>query len=67
MIGGAIMGETGTTNASTLLTEATTIITSAMGTVWTVIIGNPLLMVYAGAGLLALGFRFFRRARRVAR
>lgn len=61
------MGETGTTNASTLLTEATTIITSAMGTVWTVIIGNPLLMVYAGAGLLALGFRFFRRARRVAR
>lgn len=53
--------------ASTLLTGATTVITAAMASVWDLITGNPLLIVYAGAGLLALGFRFFRRARRVAR
>lgn len=59
---------TGTTvTASSLLTEATTVITTAMGSVWDLITGNPLLIVYAGAGLLALGFRFFRRAKKVAR
>lgn len=56
-----------TIDAASLLTQATDIVSSAMGSVWTMIIGNPLLIVYAGAGLLALGFRFFRRARRVAR
>lgn len=55
------------TDAAGLLTTATTVITTAMGSVWDLIVGNPLLVVYAGAGLLALGFRFFRRAKRVAR
>ena len=31
------------------------------------ITGNPLLVVYAGAGLLALGFVFFRKGKSVAR
>lgn len=53
--------------AASLLSAATTTMTTAMGSVWSLITGNPLLEVFVGSSLLTMGFRFFRRAKRTAR
>lgn len=53
--------------AATLLSEATTIITSGIGSTWDIITSNPMLTIFAGSSLLAIGFRFFKKAKRAAR
>ena len=45
---------------SSALTTVTSVFTSAMG----IITGNPVLMVFFAAGLLGVGFRLVRKARR---
>ena len=52
--------------AASLITEAGTAITAGISMVWDVMTGNPLLVVFVGASLVSLGFRFFRKAKRTA-
>lgn len=47
-------------DVSTALTTVTSVFTSAM----TIITGNPILMVFFAAGLLGVGFRLIRKARK---
>lgn len=53
---------TGTTgiDVSDALSTVTSVFTSAMG----IITGNPVLMVFFAAGLLGVGFRLVKKARR---
>jgi len=37
-----------------------------METTWGLMTANPLLTLAIGAGIVSMGFRFFRKARRVA-
>lgn len=47
-------------DVSSALTTVTSVFTSAMG----IITGNPVLMVFFAAGLLGVGFRLVRKARK---
>lgn len=49
-----------TIDVSTALTTVTSVFSSAM----TIITGNPILMVFFAAGLLGVGFRLIRKARK---
>lgn len=60
------MEETTVTIAS-IISDAGDAITSAMGLAWNFMTANPLLIVFCGAGLLTLGFAFFKKAKRTAR
>lgn len=50
-----------------LVTEAGTSITSAMGVTWDLMTANPLLTLFVGAGVVSLGFKFFRKSKGLAR
>lgn len=52
---------------SGLLTSSGTLVTSAMSTVWSIVTANDFLKALLGCSLLAIGFRFFRAAKRAAR
>lgn len=60
------MEETTVTIAS-ILTEAGETIGSAIGVTWDLMTANPLLTLALGAGIISLGFAFFRKAKRTAR
>ena len=50
-----------------MVTEAGTTIASAMGVTWDLMTANPMLTLFVGAGVVGLGFSFFRRSKRLAR
>lgn len=58
-------GSAGVTAAS-LLADATSVITTGVSSAWDIITSNPLTSTFAGASILALAFRFIRKARRTA-
>lgn len=60
------MEETTVTIAS-IISDAGEAVTSAIGVAWDVMTANPILIVFLGAGLLSLGFAFFKKAKRTAR
>lgn len=49
------------------LLGGTTTITTMVGDVFSIITSNPLLCVFAAAGLLGVGISIFRRLKRAAR
>ncbi len=55
------------TTVAALLTSATTTISTALSSVWDIIVSNPITALSAGVGVLALGFGIFRRAKKVAK
>lgn len=55
-----ILAESASIDVSSALTTVTSVFTSAMG----IITGNPVLMVFFAAGLLGVGFRLVKKARR---
>ena len=55
-----ILAETASIDVSSALSTVTSVFTSAMG----IITGNPVLMVFFAAGLLGVGFRLVKKARR---
>lgn len=52
---------------ASLLTSAGTALTSGMTLCWDMMTANPLLSLFVGASVVTLGFRFFRKAKGVAR
>lgn len=52
---------------ASLVTEAGTSITSAMGVTWDLMTANPLLTLFVGAGVVSLGFKFFRKSKGLAK
>ena len=58
---------TETVTVASLISEAGTGITSAMGVTWDLMTANPLLTLFVGAGIIALGFKFFRKAKGAAK
>lgn len=56
-----------TFSIATAISEAGTNITAAMGVTWDLMTANPLLTLFLGAGIISLGFAFFRRAKRAVR
>jgi preprotein translocase subunit SecF len=48
-----------TTTIATLLENATTVITSAFGTVWDLVCANPLAATFAGVTILGLAIGIF--------
>lgn len=55
-----ILAESAAIDVSSALTTVTSVFSSAMG----IITGNPVLMVFFAAGLLGVGFRLVKKARR---
>lgn len=51
---------------SGLLNDATPTVTSAMSSVWTLMTSNPISTFALGCAILAVGFRFIRKAIRVS-
>lgn len=49
-----------------MLTEAGEVIVDGVGIVWNLMTGNPWLTFMLGVTLIGMGFRFFRKAKRVA-
>lgn len=49
-----------------LLTEATTVIPTAISSIWEMATSNPLLMFSLGVGILGVGFSIFRKVRKTA-
>lgn len=49
--------------AQEVLNTSFDVVRLALVDAWTIMTGNPVLVVYVGAGLLALGFNFFGRAK----
>ncbi len=47
--------------------EATDIVASLMGKVWTLMTSNPLLTVIVAAGVLTIGLGIFRKVKRTAK
>ena len=47
--------------------ENTSTLATVVGSVWELMTGNPLLLVFICASLVSLGFVFFRKAKRAAR
>ena len=58
---------TETVTVASLLSGAADTCVSAMGTVWSVMTGNPLLTFFLGVSIVSIGFAMFRKARRTAR
>lgn len=56
-----------TFSIATAISEAGTNITAAMGVTWDLMTANPLLTLFLGAGIIALGFGFFRKAKKSVR
>lgn len=52
---------------ASLVTQAGTAITSAMGVTWDLMTANPLLTLFVGAGVVSLGFKFFRKSKGLAK
>lgn len=55
-----ILAESSAIDVSSALTTVTSVFSSAMS----IITGNPVLMVFFAAGLLGVGFRLVKKARR---
>lgn len=51
---------------ASLLSEATTVLTSAVSSVWSIMTGNVWMQFLIGASILSIGFRFFRKAKKAA-
>lgn len=51
------MGET----TSTAITSGISTVTEVTGSVWTLMTGNPLVMVFVGAALLGVGIGIIRK------
>lgn len=49
---------------ATLLTDAVSVVTSAVGSVWTMATGNPLLAFGIGVSILGVGIGLFAGLRR---
>lgn len=49
---------------ATLLSDAVTVVTSAVGSVWTMATGNPLLAFGIGVSILGVGIGLFAGLRR---
>lgn len=47
--------------------DNTSTLTGVVGSVWDLMTGNPLLLVFICASLVSLGFTFYRKAKRAAR
>ena len=47
---------TETVTIASLLTDAATVIPEAVGVAWDIITSNPLLVFFAGASLVSMGF-----------
>ena len=62
-----VLTEATTVTISSLITEAGTGITAAMGVTWDLMTANPLLTLFVGAGIISMGFTYFRKAKRAAR
>lgn len=62
-----IIGAEGATTVASLLASSTADLTTAMGSVWTLITGNPLTSFSVGATILSCGFLFFKKALHTAR
>lgn len=56
----------GGATAASLLSAATSVITTGVASAWEIITSNPLTSTFAGASILGLAFRFIRKARRTA-
>lgn len=56
-----------TFSIATAISEAGTNITAAMGVTWDLMTANPLLTLFLGAGIITLGFGFFRKAKKSVR
>ena len=52
------------TSSAIDLTDALTTVTSIFTSAMSIITGNPVLMVFFAAGLLGVGFRLVRKARK---
>ena len=52
---------------ASLLSSATTTLTTGVSSVWTMMTGNPLTSLFVGAAVLSMGFAFFRKVKRAAR
>lgn len=50
-----------------MISDAGSGVGAALNVVWDIITANPILIVFAGAGLVALGFKFFKKAKGVVR
>ena len=50
-----------------LLTDAATVIPEGVGVAWEIITSNPLLMFFAGASIVSMGFGYWRKAKKAAR
>lgn len=61
------MQEASTPSIATFIAEASTNIGEAMEATWTLMTANPLLTLFLGAGIITLGFSFFRKAKRAVR
>lgn len=55
-----------TTTVVSILTEAGPALVEGVSLVWELITGNQLLLLFTGAGIAGLGFKFFRKGKRVA-
>ena len=51
---------------SSVLSEATPTLTTAVGSVWTLMTGNPVCKFALGCAVLAVGFRFLRKCIKVS-
>ena len=53
-----------TFSIATAISEAGTNISAAMGVVFDLMTANPLLTLFLGAGIVTLGFTFFKKAKK---
>ncbi len=56
----------GDTTVAGVLSEATPVLTTATGSVWTLMTSNPVCKFALGCAVLAVGFRFLRKAIRIS-
>lgn len=56
-----------TVTVASLLTDAATVIPQGVAVAWDIITSNPLLIFFAGASLVSMGFGYWRKAKRAAR
>lgn len=61
-----VLSGEGTTGNISAITGALPTLTTVVNSIFDMIVGNPLLVVFAAAGLLYVGIRIWRRLRRAA-
>ena len=66
-MGGSALASDGGSSGSTSVTSGVSTVVEIVGQVFTLITGNPLLMVFVGAGLVGVGVRIFRQIKSAAR